>query len=253
MRKKSDNIYCILILLSLLFNSQKSHSQVNTEKMRQWADSSGLSGNFYLSTKLINGNSELFQGDAKVNFLYRHEKHLLFSLNNFSQTKSKDNKFIDKGFSLLRYNYEFTPKYITEFFLQGEFNHIRKLEHRYLAGLAFRYVPIHREKIYGALGIAAMREEEAISDTTLIKYRSSLYATFKLKINEILSLNNTVYYQPRISNPKDFRLLNEGFLELKVWKQLEFFMSIQYRFDSEPPALVKHYDIELKNGIKFNF
>lgn len=244
------------VLLTFIFTYfciQFAFTQVNTEKMRLWADSSGFSGNVNFATKLIKGNSELFQLDVKLNLLYKHKKHLMFSLNNFSQTHSGDNKIIDKGFSLLRYNYEFTDKYIWEVFLQGEFNHLRKLDRRFLVGSAFRYIPFHTDNVFGAIGIAIMREEEAISDTTFVKYRASDYFTLEIQINDILSFTNTIYYQPRLSDWSDFRLLNEGAIRIKVFKRIELWSAVQYRYDSEPPALVKHYDIELKNGIRFYF
>jgi len=242
-------ITALLLLLSL-----PAFGQVNTEKMRMGLSKSGLAGDINLSYSVNLGNSELTKIGLGPNLIWRIGRNQVFMLNDLDRVYSKDGTIINKAFSHLRYNYDFTDRYIYEFFLQAQYNRTQNLSHRYLVGTGIRIIPFRRESFMMAVGITGMYEDEELSSGETSKIaRGSSYIFVKADRVDLLSFINTIYVQPALDNWEDFRILDEA--ELSVWltKNLALTTSLLYNYDSEPPEGIKHYDLELKNGLKFSF
>ncbi len=60
--------------------------------------------------------------------------------------------------------------------------------------------------------------------------------------------------QSALSEPGDYRALFEGALTLAVTKRLALRMSLELRYDSQPPAGVdRAWDLDFANGLTFSF
>jgi putative salt-induced outer membrane protein YdiY len=242
------------IILLFLLLSIPTWGQVNTEKMRLGLSESGFAGDVNVTYSVTLGNSELTKIGLGPNFIWRLGRSQLFMLSDLNRVYSKDGTIINKAFSHLRYNCDLTDRYIYEFFLQAQYNRTQNLQHRYLIGSGIRIVPFREKSFMTAIGITGMYEDEELSSGETSKIaRGSSYIFVKVNRADLLSFINTVYIQPALDNWEDFRILDEA--ELSVWiiKDLALTTALSYNYDSEPPEGIKHYDLELKNGLKFSF
>ena len=73
-----------------------------------------------------------------------------------------------------------------------------------------------------------------------------------IDIKDKFTLVNTTYFQQYIKDFNDFRLLNETNFMFKINKWLSFSIDIEYRFDSEPPSILKDRDFNSNLGLVFN-
>ena len=244
-----SKIITILITLTITVSAQ-----VNTEKSRMGLQQSGFSGNAGLTYSITKGNSELIEIGLEPDFIYRIERHQIFMINNLSRITSDDESIINKGFSHLRYNYDLTKRYIYELFVQAQFDKSQDLNERYLAGTGIRIVHLRNERYLIANGIAGMYEYEKLKSDEVTKlFRGSFYIFADIRIKDKMSFVNTIYIQPDMGNLDDYRVLNEGELRFAITDDFAFTSSIKYRYDSQPPVDIKHYDLTVKNGLKFSF
>jgi len=241
-------------ILFLLLLWVPTFGQVNTEKMRLGLSESGFAGDVDLTYSVTLGNSELTEIGLGPNFIWRIGRNQVFMLNDLNRVYSKDGTIINKGFSHLRYNYDLTDRYIYEFFLQAQYNRTQDLQHRYLVGTGIRIIPLRRESFMAAIGITGMYEDEELSsgETSRIA-RGSSYIFLKANREDLISFINTIYFQPALDDWDDFRILDEAELSVWVTKNLALTTALSYNYDSEPPEGIKHYDLGIKNGLKFSF
>lgn len=245
---------CLLGLILLFTVSDEICGQVNTEKMRLEREKSGISGNVKFEYSVDMGNSELTEIELKPNLVSRFGRHQFFMLNDLSRVHSGGGNIISKAFSHLRYNFHFSTSVIGELFTQAEYNKSLNLEHRYLFGGGLRLIPFNRENVMAALGISAMNEEEKLESGGLTRLvRASSYIYLEVVRGDNFALGNTVYIQPAFEDFDDYRVLDDAELEIWIFKSLAITNSLHYRYDSKPPADLKHYDLEIKNGLKFKF
>ena len=107
------------------------------------------------------------------------------------------------------------------------------------------------------LGTTVMFEYEDsvddINDNIHRDIRNSIYASFKLKLKDNISIVSTNYYQPRMDMFSDFRILSETSLLFTIIKNLKFTTSFSYLFDSFPATNAVKEQFELSNGLVYFF
>ena len=81
--------------------------------------------------------------------------------------------------------------------------------------------------------------------------RSTNYLVVQWNIDDRLALFSTTYYQVDLRRLSDYRILWEGRLGFTVTKRLSLTLNLNLRYDSEPPRGIKHYDLELTNGVSY--
>jgi hypothetical protein len=249
-KRNQKSAKSLAIIAALLIGATLS-GQVNTESMRRKAEKP-ISGEISLTYSITAGNSQLISYGIAPGFAWKKNRHHLFMLNNYQQVKSGDNSIINKGFSHLRYNMEALPRLVGEFFGQIEYNRAQLLDRRFLIGAGIR-IPFDGENFSQAIGFTPMWEYED-ADTLGISKIIRLSSYWSLRWNsETVNFSNTLYAQPDVKNVSDLRLLAEGKITVKWTKSLSFSTSWRYRYDSEPLTTLKNYDMELKNGLEFQF
>jgi putative salt-induced outer membrane protein YdiY len=68
-----------------------------------------------------------------------------------------------------------------------------------------------------------------------------------------MSIDETLYFQPRWDSPRDFRLLNESSLVVVVKGKVSVKISSSMRYDREPPLGVKKLDLGIRNTLSLQF
>ena len=242
----------------ILLFIQPVFSQVNIEQKRKTLAKDSFTGSLSLSFNATGGNTESVRWDNAGTLVYQTGKHLSFLLLSASMGEKSGGRFINKGMGHLRYNLELVDPVSWEIFLQSEYNEFTLLKHRELAGSGLRFSFVLRKNFDGAAGIAAMYEGEVLesgnfADRSSDIYRGSSYFSLGFTFNEIVSINEVIYFQPGLSDISDYRILNDTNITMTLNGNIDFFTNFNYRYDSKPPPGVENYDYEIKNGVTVSF
>jgi hypothetical protein len=237
-----------------------AHAQVNTEKLRQWDDSLGLTGAAGLSLNWRAGNTEFLSYALTGRMDYRAENFLFFILAEYSLISKDGEAFSRKGFYHARLNVPVEEWATWEIFGQQEGNRSTRLAQRWLAGTGGRFGIADGSVLKMVLGTAYMYEYEELSSWTegvdvpvARVHRWSNYFVIRLVISDYADLVNTVYFQPRFDRIHDYRLLEEAVLAVKLGAWLTLQNELQLRYDNEPPSGIKPSDIAFLTGIAVTF
>lgn len=244
-------------------------AQVNTEALRREDLSHGLHTTLGADLGLMAGNSDLLQLKSNLRFDYLGGGNHFFLVIQYQQGSKDQRRFINKGFAHLRGVRALRPRLHVEGFLQREFNEFIALEDRQLAGgglrIRWRQRQDSSEKpppLQLNTGIGLMWERERIETTGQASgdpvhgavaslVRSTNYLVVSWQLDERLALFSTTYYQVDLRRFSDYRILWEGRLGVNLTKRLSLTLNLDLRYDSEPPTGIKHYDLEITNGVSY--
>ena len=250
-----------LLIKQLIF----SQSIVNTEKLFTTNDD-GLGVSSELSGSSISGNASVLVLEYGLNFSYKKDKHYLRFLSGGEYINEDNEEVSNSLFSQVRYNYFINQKSRFFAFSQIQSIAILLLERRLLGGAGFRRNLIDIKidsSIRYELDISAglMQEHELLNRTNLplaekynTNYTRAIFSIVGIiDISEKFTIVNTTYYQQYIKNMKDYRLLNEINLMIHLNEWLSISIDLEYRYDSEPPSILKDRDFNTNIGLALNF
>lgn len=247
--------YIITLTAALLISSSTGYCQViNVERERK-TDNKTFSGKLNLSLKLEESQSTLWNtsNDLLLNLNLHKNQFIFFA--NWDLIKSAKESVQNKGFEHIRYNYLINNFFALDMFEQYQFNDVRKIKYRALAGLGIRMTIINKDSVSWAIGISMMYENRAFTYSSPVDklWRINSYSNFKWKITKVISFNNIFYAQPKINNMNNINLSGEGNLTFKVSKHINIFISTTVAFESSPPIGVSSLYTTTKNGISCTF
>ena len=76
---------------------------------------------------------------------------------------------------------------------------------------------------------------------------------YKHKLNSQLSLISTTYYQPRLSEARDYRALEQAGLAVKITDKLSLKLSLDIAHDSRPPQSIRQTDTSYNTSLSYRF
>jgi len=252
--------YSVIVLLFFLKNIPLQAQIVNIENKRSnLADTSGVFGYLSLGANFVKNTKSIttISGDIRIEFLQKKSRFL--SLTNYNLIRSNKERFIDNGFSHLRFNYEFRKKLEYEIFTQAQFNRQVRLQLRVLAGtgLRFKIYQAKKQKVYFGLSYMFEYDEiEIVSDIVSFFYdhRMSTYLSASVKpFSENVTISNTTYYQPILTNFSDVRLSSQTSLTFLLSKRLKFSTIFSITNDTRVPENVPATYYSVRNGIRWDF
>ena len=235
-------------------------AQVNTEKFRLDNNKKGFSGNITFGLNVTAGNSEYvnFEPSLRLNYNTTNFTNFIISSYNRKQSNVKTDKeylLVHKGFTHIRSTRLLNMYVSIEVFGQFEFNDFIRLEQRFLTGTGVRLESLQSlKKIELIFGIGGMIEKEIydICETSL--FRSTNYLTFTWKFTNYGLLTSTTYFQIVPYILKDFRIISENTLMIKLTSWLTLGIDIKLRYDNDQIVGVKKkYDFELSNNLTIVF
>lgn len=198
---------------------------------------------------------------------YRRGSHLFIAYG--SGEYDEDNDKVNRLFGHARYRYRVMPRVTGEVFTQHETNPGVKQEYRGLVGMGPLFDLVQRKTLRVAWGVAYMLEYELIEDDFAddmacppgcaadpgLQHRVSTYLTANYKLEPNLQLVETLYVQPRVTDPvSDFRLLNDVQIAVLVTRFLSFNTTLSWIYDRAPnPTIFERYDITLKSALTLQF
>ena len=252
--------YSAIVLLFFLKNNSLQAQIVNIENKRSsLADTSGVFGylsvgaNFVKNTKSITTIS----GDIRIEYL--HDKSRFLSLTNYNLIRANKDRFIDNGFSHLRYNYEVRKRLEYEVFTQAQFNNQVRLQLRALAGMGMRFQLYQAEKQKVYFGLSYMyeyNEIEIVSDVVSFfsDHRMSSYLSASIKpFSGNVTITNTTYYQPLLTDFSEVRLSSQTALTFILSKHLRFSTIFSITNDTRVPQNVPATYYSVRNGVRWDF
>lgn len=241
-----------------------SQSIVNTEKLFTTNDE-GLGISSELSGSSISGNASVLLLEYALNFSYKNDDHYLRLLSGGEYINQSSQEVSNSLFTQFRYNYFINKKNRLFAFSQIQTNAILLLERRLLGGAGFRrnLIDIKRDSsIRYELDISTgmMQEHELLNRSNLplaekynTNYTRAIFSIVGIiDISEKFTIVNTTYYQQYIKNMQDYRLLNETNLMIQLNEWFSVSIDLEYRFDSEPPSILKDRDFNTNIGFALN-
>ena len=206
------------------------------------------------------GNSNSTKATLDAQFSWKAKKSINLAILGYQYAESNDVSIMNKAFIHYRYIYQLTDTMDWELFGQLETNEFTRLSYRGLIGTGARFSLAKSEQhnAFGGVGGFYSREEteytSGLTDDGVEEFtRANFYILSKYKIKPTISLSNTLYYQPRMSRPSDYRALLETKFDFKINKELSFRLSLDIEHDSEPSQSIKETDISYMTGLLFNF
>jgi len=244
------------ILIFFLFISAFSNAQVvNIEQERLKTDTTGWAGDAKISFQLMKSTKQLTDIGTQLHLQFKTKRSLYLALSDFSFVKAGKDEYANNGFLHLRYNYKINDWYTIEAFTQAQFNKILDVNFRGLLGAGPRFKIIKTKSFRFYAAWMYMYEYEEINDIAKIdrNHRINSYVSLTWKLNKLLSLVNTTYYQPKINQFDDFKISSQTDFKIKISDKFAFSMAYNYYYDSKPPVGVVNTIYSLKNTLSFEF
>ncbi len=245
-----------IILILLLAAAANIYSQVvNVESRRMRTDTTGWSGSAEGSFQFSKSVDEIYDLGALLHMQYKGKNDLWLFLNEARIIKGAGTQFINAGFAHIRYNRKVTAELLRwEVFTQYQYNKALEVGQRILAGTGPRFKIIESDIFRAYAASLYMFEYQESVDKTIIErnHRTSSYLSFTLEFKRF-ELRNTTYFQPNMKELKDYRILSQSDLLIKLTDDLKFKTGFNYRFDSRPFPGVPEVTYYLSNGILFEF
>ncbi len=252
----------VLALLIVLFATEAHAQIVNVQgQLAKAPDKDAVIGQVEGKIDWREGNNPLFQIGGTAAVLVREGKLLGLALVKGEYGVSRGVDLSKKSFEHLRLRYSIDCRWKWEAFAQHEFDRFRRLSIRAIAGTG-PALQIVNEKSFGMLaGAAYMFELEQLDERPMtsdagertIFHRASFYLTGVEKIGEQVSIVETIYAQPRLGDPSDFRLLGELSVATKLSKRIALTDSLTIAYDRTPPDGIKRLDTQLTVGVLVTF
>ncbi len=246
----------LLILMILLPNI--SFGQVNIESIRNNNKEKPFWGEAKGGLELQRGNVDITSFDINILIHFKKKKHHVFLQSKSAQGQQSDKKFKNNSFVHFRWTWMKWNIVGPELFTQLQQDEFKSLKIRQLNGGGLRAELIKKENISLSLGSGAMLDHEVVLDKrTSTLWRSTSYLTFlktfdEKKKNLILL---TLYYQPLLSNHKDYRINLEANVRTILITNLSLFIenSINFMYDTKPPEDILTNDLVIKSSLVYSW
>ena len=239
------------VILSLVTKAQI----VNIESARMQSDTTGWLGTLGAATSLTKNTHQVFAAEANAHLQYKSNRSLYLILGNYGFLKTTNQKLIDNAFLHFRYNYKINKTLRWEAFTQIQNNIVTRIKSRFLIGTGprFKIVSTKIFRFYAA-SLAMYEIEKETGINVLHKdVRLSSYASLSVYPNDRIEIISTTFYQPRVDEFNDYRILNQSTLKVKASKRLTLCVTWNYLFDNFPATGIPKENYSLNTGLEYEF
>ncbi len=249
------------LMASALAWPRRALGQVNVEGLRKALNAPGVHGSLNGTLTTYGGNTMGTELGGAALLGYREARQLVYLSTNANYSNLGGEVQVSNAFAHFRYNYALGPSVAAELFTQGESDRFRRLRLRALVGVGARFTLIEGEA--GALfyGVSYMYEHTtlaaSIADAPVRPadvHRVNNYAALLIVLEPGRAvLGNTVYFQPRLDDLRDLRLLDVLALDVTVTGRLSASLQATLRYESPVPEGIKRADLMVKNMLGITF
>lgn len=230
----------IILFVIVLMTKLNAKSQIiNVESARMQSDTVGWMGSFGAAFSITKNTSQIFgaYADAQLQYKTSNDQGIWMILGNLNFLKVAKSRFVSDGMAHLRYNKKVNEWLRWEFFGQFQNNDITQIDSRILAGTGprFKLMKLPTFRLYAALLFMYEREKEAtIPIVRHSDVRNSSYISFTWLPKDYLEMISTTYFQPRLSQFNDFRILNQISFKVKATPHFSLSVKWNYLHDKAP-------------------
>lgn len=246
--------FLFFIFIAISFNA--TAQILNVESLRKVTDTSGFSGSIGLDFSLKRDKNNYFEFSTDALIQYKMRRHLVLWKNDVNFKNISGNKFQNSGVSHLRYNYKIHPQIAIEVFAQAQYNKVSKIDFRGLLGVGPRIKLTTSEDYKVYLGTHLMFEQEELDNEISIvrrHFRNSTYLSFSLYPTSRITVVSTTYYQPKLSDLKDYRMSSETSFIINIFSRFSFKTSYTFIYDEYPAEGIPNSQYNLTSGIVYVF
>lgn len=242
----------ITVVFLFLISSLTYSQVVNIEARRLRTEKDGWAGEAGADFFILKEVNTVFAIEGKAQIQFKQDRSLLLFLSDFGFIKAGETDFQNSGFQHIRYNYKVSTGFLRwEAFTQGQFNKVRDIKLRLLAGTGPRIKLYDSEKMRFYAASLYMYEYEERNSESLIERtnRLSSYFSYTFDIGKLLFFG-TVYYQPDLANFDDYRISFQTDFEFEILDEFKFVTKYRLLYDTQPPPSVPNTSYSLSNGFK---
>ncbi|MGE0872862.1 MAG: DUF481 domain-containing protein [Kofleriaceae bacterium] len=221
----------------------------------------GVTGQIETKVDWRTGNTSLLDVGATATVLVRHCRFLGLAIARGEYGRSADLTFKRKTFEHLRLRTTLGDRWRWEVYGQHELDTFRRLSVRALAGTGPALQLVDGARASVLTGASYLLEYERLDDRMGASdagargfgHRASFYATGTESLSEAVSIVQTVYVQPRISDLGDVRVLGEVAVTSKLSEHIALVDGFTIAYDRTPPEGIKRYDTQLRIALLITF
>ena len=229
---------------------------VNVESARMQSDTTGWMGTAGAGFNIIQNTTRITQINLNAHVQYKSRRDLWLLTGHYGFLKGGGQKYVGNSFAHLRYNHKFNKWLRWEVFTQVQSNYITQIDSRFLAGTGPRFKLADTRIFHLYIASLFMYEQEKERTQPPVHHadgRNSSYISFTLVPAENLEIISTTFYQPRLKQFSDYRILNESVMRIKAGKHLAFTVAYNYLNDRFPAGTAPRKTYELLTGLQYDF
>lgn len=238
-----------------------AHAIVNLEQAIIGPSTDGYHTRLDLLASGASGNTENKRSMIDLLTLYQHNENTEFLQMHYAYGTSLGQVDTDNAFAHFRHRTEIGPDWGVEGFTQISRDPFARLTQRTLLGGGVRWILFEENKKSAAyFGLGAFNEKEIRTEvlgttdrTDTELWRANSYLILKYQLNGQIRFVNNTYYQPALEDIRNFRLLEQGSMLIKLDDHLDLKLSVEISFDSIPPQTVQARDTFYSTGLSFSF
>lgn len=228
---------------------------VHIESRRLLSEEPGWYGSVDLDWEWIHNRGDIFTFENAVQIEYVADPHVFLLLNEVNLLQVENDNAVYDGFQHIRYNYRLERRLVWEAFLQTQFNEVYRVAFRGLAGTGPRFGILDRHQFLLFIGSLYMYEYQRITDVEQVQlsHRISNYVSASWFPAEDIGFHLINYFQPKISDFKDYRVSGELVADFAFRQWLSFRIGGSYFYDVFPAEDVPREYYSVTNGIRIRF
>ncbi len=247
---KKISLIFFLICISLSLFSQI----VNVEKKRK--NAKGFQADIGLDFNIKENSNFIIELKNSADIQYSRKAHTIIFLNDIKLLNIDKGSLINNGFQHLRYNYTIKDSsFLTlEAFGQYQYNEQKLLQKRIISGGGLRFAVARKKNFAFYFAPLTMFEHEELSDslhtlTNLVRVDS--YTNLYFSINNFVTFNHILYFQPAFSDFSDYRISSEAGLSFNITKHFAYKVSFAFDYDNQAPENVQNTFWNFNNKLVF--
>lgn len=243
------------ILLLVLIALSVSHLQaqvVNIENKRIYDDTSGWSGTVEASFSAQQTKDLLYSINFKHLIQYKTRKHYYLLMSDLKYSGGRI-VYANSGMAHARYAYRINNgPWKWESYSQVQYNQLLLQKLRTLAGtgLRWKFYDKNDSKFFAGSSVFFEYEEIKTSPTDVYNrdFRWSNYLSWFIS-RPSYAFTAATYYQPSLSDFRDYRISGQYTYLFKFKKRLDFKFELTGFYDSKPPETVRDFTFSSTFGI----
>ena len=248
----------LLLLILLAAGAERTEAQIlNFNKYMLQNDSLKWLGLVGLNFILIDQEVQVFNMGANFNVVRKFRQHSILAISKFSFASSNKELLLSDGYLHARMIFNRKKRVGEEVFYQIQYNAIRGLQERNLAGGGLRFWLFDNDNYAMILGIGAMMEWEewAYQDSYAVTsvFKSTNYLSLFADVSPNFNFNVISYYQARYDTFFKPRISLEINLNLKITSKLKFTSNLTMFYDNVPLVPIDNFVYRFKNGLTYHF